>query len=106
MFGTDITTYRPHVPAKKPKIAAYRPKHHIKKPKIYLGTDRECGRCGSNKTYDKIINRVQWHREIDENGKWTKKWLCNSCYHKDINQKHKREAELVRKIQLKIKDSQ
>lgn len=90
MFGHNIPTHRP--------------KPHIKKPRMYLETNRKCGKCGSNKTRDKIINRVQWHRDIDENGKWTGKWLCDTCYHKDVYKKHKCEMDLVRKIRLKIKE--
>lgn len=43
----------------EPKIRPYIPKLRLKKPRMYLETNRKCGRCGSNKTCDKIINRVQ-----------------------------------------------
>lgn len=84
------------------KIVAYRPKPPVRKPRMYLETNRECGRCGSNNTYDKIINRVQWHRETDDNGKWTGKWLCNKCYHKERRVRRNHEMDLIRKVRSKI----
>lgn len=101
-----IPTNRPKVPIHRPKIPAYRPKLHIKKPRMYLETNRVCCKCESNKTYSKTINRVQWHREINDNGKWTGKWLCSICYHKEYYKKRRREAELARKIPLEIKEKQ
>lgn len=86
------------------KIRPYRPKPRIKKPTMYLQTNRKCGRCGSNKTCDKIINRVQWHSDIDENGKWTGKWLCNTCYHKERYIRHNRENDLMREMIIKMKE--
>lgn len=87
----------------KPKICPYRPKPGVRKPRMYLETNRKCGICGSNKTYDKIINRVQWHRDFDENGKWTGKWLCNVCYHKEYYRRRNHENDLMRETIIKMK---
>jgi len=90
----------------KHKIPIHRPKPHIRKPRMYLDTNRECSRCGSNKTYDKIINRIQWHRDVDENGKWTGNWICNKCYHKEYIEKHNHENDLMREMMIKMRLTQ
>lgn len=91
------------IAAHRPKIATYRPKPPIKKPIMYLETNRKCCRCGSNKTYDKVINRIQWYRDIDENGKWAGKWLCSKCYHKESYERRNRENDLMREMIIKMK---
>jgi hypothetical protein len=61
----------------------------LRVPKVYM-EHRECYQCGNDKTYMPAINRVQWHRHYDENGKWIG-WLCHSCYGKKIRAKHNKE---------------
>lgn len=65
----------------------------IRKPKMYLDTSRTCCVCGSNKTSYKLINRVFWHRDIDDNGKWTGKWKCHKCYLKEYCKRRNEERK-------------
>lgn len=70
----------------------------IRTPKVYL-QHRECYICGSDKTYFLAINRVQWHRHFDEDGRWLG-WLCNSCYGKKYRLKRNKENDLMRSLSL------
>lgn len=69
---------------------------HVRQPRMYLDHSRICCKCGSNKTNDKMINRVFWHRDNDDNGKWTGKWKCNKCYQKEYAKKRCEENDLMR----------
>jgi hypothetical protein len=64
---------------------------------MYLNTKRLCGECGSNSTSFTAINHVQWHRDIDEQGKWTGKYLCHKCYGRRYRKKREQDAALMRK---------
>jgi hypothetical protein len=64
---------------------------------MYLNTKRLCGECGSNNTSFTAINRVQWHRDVDEQGKWTGKYLCHKCYGRRYRKKRDEDAVLMRK---------
>lgn len=48
-----------------------------------------------------MINRVFWHRDNDENGKWTGKWKCNKCYQKEYAKKRCDENDLMRQELIK-----
>jgi hypothetical protein len=80
---------------KKKKIVQ-KPPRHVRKPAMYLNVNRFCGDCGSNKTSFTAINRVQWHRDVDEQGKWTGKYLCSTCYNRKRHKKHDEEIVLMR----------
>ena len=75
-------------------------KHTVRKPKMYLNRNRVCCRCGSSVTNDKLFNHVLWHRDIDQQGKWTGKWKCNKCYNRDYAKNRRIEADTARKILL------
>ena len=71
--------------------------YHKRPSKMYLNTKRFCGECGSNSTSFTAINHVQWHRDIDEQGKWTGQYLCHKCYNRKYNKKREQEVALMRK---------
>ncbi len=48
----------------------------------YLIRDRICCKCGNNRTDDRIINHVLWHRVYNEKGESTGKWKCNNYQRK------------------------
>lgn len=74
---------------------------HIRQPRMYLNTSRICCECGSNKTNDKMINRVFWHRDVDDDGKWTGNWKCNKCYQRGYRKKRDKEIDLGRQELIK-----
>lgn len=74
---------------------------NIRKPRMYLNNRRKCCKCGSNKTNDKLINKILWHRDIDDNGKWTGNWNCDKCYQKEYCKKRREENNLMREELIK-----
>ena len=71
--------------------------YHKRPSTMYLNTKRLCGECGSDKTSFTAINHVQWHRDVDEQGKWTGKYLCHKCYGRRYRKKRDQEVTLMRK---------
>ena len=73
-------------------------KYHPRQCKAYLIRDRICCRCGSNRTDDRIINHVLWHREYNEKGESTGRWKCNKCYMKDYQKMRQEMAGIIEPI--------
>jgi hypothetical protein len=71
--------------------------YHKRPSRMYLNTKRLRGECGSNSTSFTAINHVQWHRDVDEQGKWTGKYLCSKCYARRYRKKRDQEVALMRK---------
>lgn len=82
-----------------------KPKPDIRKALMYLNRSRVCCDCGSNRTNDKIINCVQWYRDIDEQGKWTGKYRCSKCYCRAYSKKREKEIALMRKMFIEERNS-
>ncbi len=76
---------------------------NTRKPRVYL-CNRKCCICGSDKTYERAINLVVWHRDVDDDGKWTGKWKCNRCYYREYAEK-RREKEVEIKVE-KMKEKE
>jgi hypothetical protein len=76
----------------------------LRKPWMYLNRNRICGECGNNKTSGKLVNSVQWYRDINEQGKWTGKYLCNTCYHRRYNRKCVQEVKKRQMQKLENRD--
>ncbi len=87
------------------KKNVYRPKPGIRKALMYLNNKRVCCDCGNNRTNDKIVNRVQWYRDTDDQGKWTGKYMCNKCYHRKYREKREKEIILMRQKFVKERNS-
>ena len=81
-----------------------RAKPTVRKPRMYLKRDRICCKCGSNVTNDKLSNRILWHSDIDQQGKWTGKWKCNKCYNREYAKNRRLEADIMRKMLLDARD--
>lgn len=76
-------------------------KYHPRQCKAYLIRDRICCKCGGNRTNDRIINHVLWHREYNEKGESTGRWKCNKCYMKDYQKKRREMAGIIKPISTK-----
>lgn len=87
------------------KKNVYKPKPTVRQPKMYLNRNRICCDCGNNRTNDKIINHVQWHRDVDEQGKWTGKYRCNNCYQRYYRKKREQEVALMRQKFIEERNS-
>jgi hypothetical protein len=83
----------------------YKPTPHVRQPKMYLNRNRVCRKCGNNRTNDKLINHVLWYRDMDEQGKWTGKYLCNKCYHGEYGKKREKEIALMRQKFIEDRNS-
>lgn len=79
------------------KKGTYKQTYHKRPSKMYINIDRVCGECGNNKTSFTAINHVLWHREVDEQGRWTGKYLCHKCYGRRYRRKREQDVVLMRK---------
>ena len=68
---------------------------YVRPCKAYLIRNRICCKCGGNRTDDRIINHVMWHKEYDDNREWTGNWKCHKCYMKDYQKKRMENAGII-----------